>query len=101
MAELAIIIGNGFDIDLGLQSKYSQFIEGDEWKKLEKTLNSFSTEDYLNHSLINYLQIEAYNKENWFDIEEEILQFVKNHPTCTEEECTTEPTPLCTQLKCN
>lgn len=86
MAELAIIIGNGFDIDLGLQSKYSQFIEGDEWKKLEKTLNSFSTEDYLNHSLINYLQIEAYKKENWFDIEEEILQFVKNHPTCTEEE---------------
>ena len=86
MAELAIIIGNGFDIDLGLQSKYSQFIEGDEWKKLEKTLKSFPTEDYLNHSLINHLQKEAYKKENWFDIEEEILEFIKNHPVCSEDE---------------
>ena len=25
MAELALIIGNGFDIDLGLPSKYSDF----------------------------------------------------------------------------
>lgn len=86
MAELAIIIGNGFDIDMGLQSKYSQFVEGDEWKKLEKKLYSFPTENYLNHSLISHLQTEASKKENWFDIEEEILQFIKNHPECTEND---------------
>lgn len=86
MAELAIIIGNGFDIDMGLQSKYSQFVEGDEWKKLEKKLYSFPTENYLNHSLISHLHTEASKKENWFDIEEEILQFIKNHPECTEND---------------
>lgn len=86
MAELAIIIGNGFDIDLGLPSKYSDFIKSKEWKELEKTLNSFPTEDYLNHSLIYHLQKEAYKKENWFDIEEEILHFIDNHPECSERD---------------
>ena len=56
MAELAIIIGNGFDKDLGLPSGYPDFIKGDEWKKLEKTLSSFPTKDYLSHSLIYHLQ---------------------------------------------
>lgn len=86
MAELAIIIGNGFDIDLGLPSGYPEFLKGDEWKELKKTLSSFPTEEYLSHSLIYHLQTEAYRKENWFDIEEEILQFINNHPVCTERE---------------
>ena len=86
MAELAIIIGNGFDKDLGLPSGYADFIQSDEWKKLEKTLSSFPTKDYLSHSLIYHLQTEAYRKEYWFDIEEEILQFIKNHPVCAEKE---------------
>ena len=86
MAELVIIIGNGFDIDLGLLSKYTDFIKSKEWKELEKTLGSFPTEDYLSHSLIYHLLNEAYRKENWFDIEEEIWQFVKNHPVCNERE---------------
>ena len=86
MAELAIIIGNGFDKDLGLLSGYSDFVKGDEWKELEKTLGSFPTKDYLNHSLICHLQTEAYKKENWFDVEEEILQFIMNHPVCNERE---------------
>lgn len=86
MAELAIIIGNGFDKDLGLPSGYPEFLKSDEWKKLEKTLSSFPTEDYLSHSLIYHLQTEAYIKKYWFDIEKEILQFIKNHPVCTERE---------------
>ena len=90
MAELAIIIGNGFDKDLGLPSGYPEFLKSDEWKKLEKTLSSFPTEDYLSHSLIYHLQTEAYIKKYWFDIEKEILQFIKNHPAYTRE-----PTLLC------
>lgn len=86
MAEVAIIIGNGFDIDLGLQSKYSEFINSKEWKKLEKSLDLFPTEDYRDHSLIYHLQSAAYNKVNWFDIEEEIYNFIKNHPSCSNEE---------------
>lgn len=86
MAELAIIIGNGFDIDLGLLSKYSDFIKSKEWKGLEKTLSSFPTEDYLSHSLIRHLQNEASENPNWFDIEEEILLFMNDHPKCSESE---------------
>lgn len=86
MAELAIIIGNGFDLDLGLSSRYSDFIQNKEWKELEKTLSSFPTEEYLSHSLIRHLQKEAWQKYNWFDIEEEILKFIDDHPKCSERE---------------
>lgn len=86
MVEVVIIIGNGFDKDLGLPTGYPDFVKSDEWKKLEKKFCSFTTEDDLTHSLIYHLQTEAYNKENWFDIEEEIQQFIKNHPKCKDEE---------------
>jgi len=86
MAELAIIIGNGFDIDLGLPSKYSEFVNSKEWERLVQSLNSFPEEEYRNHSLICHLLSAAYDKENWFDIEEEIRSFVLKHPKCTENE---------------
>ena len=85
MAELAIIIGNGFDIDLGLPSRYSQFIESGEWKELEDSLRCFHP-TYRGHSLIYHLLKSASNKEHWFDIEEEILNFIQDHPECTERE---------------
>lgn len=69
MAEVAIIIGNGLDIDLGLPSRYSDFIQSDEWKKIAKIPNGYvGDENYVKHSLICYLQEKAYNKENWFEI---------------------------------
>ena len=34
MARTVLIIGNGFDIELGLQSSYSQFAMSPEWKDL-------------------------------------------------------------------
>lgn len=85
MAELAIILGNGFDLNLGLPSRYSDFIESREWEKLKKPLDTYG-EDYLNHSLIYHLQNEANKKANWFDIEVEILRFINNHPECSENE---------------
>ena len=33
MAHLALVIGNGFDIDAGLPSKYSDFVDSTEWQK--------------------------------------------------------------------
>lgn len=87
MAEIAIIIGNGFDLDLGLPSKYSQFIESDEWKKIAKIpLGYVGDDNYKKQSLICYLQEKAYDKENWFDIEEEIHNFVLNHTKCSERD---------------
>lgn len=86
MAELAIIIGNGFDLDLGLPSKYTDFIGSKEWKDVEHSISMFPTDDYRNHSLIYHLQRAAYSKENWFDIEEEIYRFVQEHPECSDME---------------
>lgn len=85
MAELAIIIGNGFDMNLGLPSGYSQFVESGEWKELEESLRCFP-QSYKGHSLIYHLLKSASNKEHWFDIEEEILNFIQDHPECTERE---------------
>ena len=45
MADVALIIGNGFDLDMGLPSKYSDFVESEEWKKL---MNRFPR--LLNHN---------------------------------------------------
>lgn len=76
MAEVAIIIGNGFDLDMGLPSKYSDFIESPEWKAVVKKVEIFLADDsYRNHSLIAQLQ-SASKDSLWFDIEEEIHQFV-------------------------
>lgn len=86
MAQLALIIGNGFDIDMGLPSKYSDFMESKEWKDLFNGINKcFPEESYRHHSLIWRLQ-RASEDSNWFDIEEEIHTFVIKHTDNTEEE---------------
>lgn len=86
MAELAIVIGNGFDIDLGLPSKYSDFIKSPEWNSAIKRVDCFlSSPSYCSHSLIAQLQ-SASNNSLWFDIEEEIHKFVLSHPMNSNQE---------------
>ncbi len=71
MAEVVIIIGNGFDRDLGLPSSYSDFIRSQEWEDVVgKVCNR--------HPLIAHLQ-SASKDSLWFDIEEEIHKFVVSH----------------------
>jgi len=86
MAEVAIIIGNGFDLDLGLPSRYSDFIRSKEWKDVVKRVESFLADSsYRNHSLIAQLQLASADSL-WFDIEQEIYKFVKSHPTNSQQE---------------
>lgn len=85
MADIALIIGNGFDIDLGLPSRYSDFVKSKEWDNVVKGVNTFlQLEDYRRHSLIGQLQL-ASKESKWFDIEEEIHKFVISHPDNTDE----------------
>ena len=66
-----LIIGNGFDIDLGLKSRYSDFAMSKLWiDNIDAKINEYSS-DGLMKSLIN-----AKNKENWFDIEQTMLDYV-------------------------
>ena len=84
MAELALIIGNGFDIDMGLPSKYSDFIRSKEWKEVVNNFNIYlQQKDYQNHSLIAQLQMASQDSQ-WFDIEQEIHKFIVSHPDNTE-----------------
>lgn len=36
MAGVAIVIGNGFDLDMKLPTKYSDFIKSPEWENIVK-----------------------------------------------------------------
>lgn len=80
MADIALIIGNGFDIDMGLPSKYSDFIRSKEWDDAVSGFNIYlQQKEYQEHSLIAQLQRASQNSQ-WFDIEEEIHQFIVSHP---------------------
>ena len=83
--QLALIIGNGFDLDLGLPSKYSDFMDSPEWRNILSGVRSSYHGEELNHSLIWYLHRGARDL-NWFDIEEEIHRFIQEHSDCTENE---------------
>lgn len=83
MAELAIIIGNGFDIDLGIPSKYSDFADSPEFHDLTKRMHGMFYEEERDKSLVLQLQ-RSYMISNWFDIEEEIHKYVVNNSDLNE-----------------
>jgi hypothetical protein len=59
-----IVIGNGFDLNLGLKTSYKDFIESDYFNTLIEQNNSLAT----------YLMAKS-NLNNWVDIEKEITQY--------------------------
>jgi len=65
-----LILGNGFDLDLGLKTRYSDFARSLQWENLYRRFPQ--TGD----CLANYLY-ELANKECWFDIEQGIADYVK------------------------
>ena len=86
MADIALIVGNGFDIDMGLPSRYSDFIRSKEWNDAVSGFNIYlQQKDYQNHSLIAQLQMASTNSQ-WFDIEQEIHRFIVSHPDNTERD---------------
>lgn len=64
-----LIIGNGFDIDLGLKSRYSDFAKSQYWE---------NNIEHVPHSSMSLLQslIDAKEKSDWFDIEQTMLDYV-------------------------
>lgn len=62
------IIGNGFDLELGYPTGYSDFIKSEEWEEL--TRKNPSSE------LLQF--IESNKTENWFDLEKALFKFASN-----------------------
>ena len=84
MKKVALIIGNGFDLDLGLKTAYSHFAttgvpEWEKWLSMEffKPMYIYH-EKIMNDSLGLYLKL-AREKENWFDVEELIYNYVNEN----------------------
>lgn len=70
MAKKILILGNGFDIDLGLKTRYSDFANSNIWKKLME--NSLQYDPDLLGELLNAKETEA-----WFDIEKTMNGYVR------------------------
>lgn len=73
-----LIIGNGFDIELGLRTKYSDFIQSSIYKRYEDELQdmfSFKTKYNIEHdeefNIFSYFR-DVCKFQNWIDLEMEI-----------------------------
>ena len=64
-----LIIGNGFDLDLGLKTKYSDFAKSEEWTDLFQN-------NRCDNNLADYL-FKHSKTEEWFDIEKCIRDYVQ------------------------
>lgn len=88
MADVVLIIGNGFDLDLGLKTSYKDFAASKEWEDLKNRFSDkLSDERLLKNSLLWQIN-NASESSQWFDIEEEIHKFIKDHPDLTERDVT-------------
>ena len=76
----ALIIGNGFDLSLGLSTSYMDFVNSDEFQIL---LN-------MQNQLAIYLKVNA-ELQNWIDIENELKLYSKNEDNA---KCRWEPISL-------
>lgn len=80
MAKVVLILGNGFDIDLGLRSKYTDFINEKEWQNLCDTLLIKFSEKFQHVLLLKHIQRAGDTPFIWFDVENEIHNFILNYP---------------------
>ena len=69
-SKAVLIIGNGFDLDLGLKTKYSDFAASEEWEDMYAKESIRST----SYSLLKYLN-DRKDTDNWFDIEQALLEY--------------------------
>ena len=74
--EILLIIGNGFDIDLGLKSRYSDFIESGYYPIKGRMSFDYDYSDIEEYSLLQYLKM-SYSNKRWIDIETSLLDYIK------------------------
>lgn len=90
VSNVVLFLGNGFDLDLGLPTKYSDFASETniEWleltKNFEQLYSQLYKEETINASLLTQL-IEVSRNDYWFDVEKEIYKYVLNHKRPTPE----------------
>lgn len=63
-----LVLGNGFDIDLGMNTKYESFVNSEDWP-FEKS------KKYEDDSLPNFLNKCLGEIDTWYDLEEALAKF--------------------------
>jgi hypothetical protein len=72
--KIVLVIGNGFDLDLGLKTSYKDFMESDGFRRqLEKVDEQNRMGLNIGNNLFKYLQNKK-DLQKWIDIEEELLK---------------------------
>lgn len=75
-----IVIGNGFDLNLGLKTTYRNFVESCIFKKMYvKRIQEKRGKGNTQPSLIDYLYGKKFC-EQWYDIEQALLEYVSKRP---------------------
>lgn len=67
MIETTFILGNGFDLDLGLKTRYSDFANSEYWTVV--------TEMKCHSGLSKYLEDTKSNNSNWLDLENSLAKY--------------------------
>ena len=73
-----LIIGNGFDLDLGIKTKYIDFANSEYWPFKER----FSFEE---NTLPYFLNSHKNKVETWFDLEELLAKFARDNSILSKE----------------
>lgn len=75
-----LVIGNGFDLNLGLRTTYKDFVNSRIFKRVYvKRLQEKCKGDNPQPSLIDYLYGKKF-LEKWYDIESALLEYVSRKP---------------------
>lgn len=80
-----LVIGNGFDLNLGLPTSYRDFVESSIFKKMyvkriqEKRNNEERNQRNIKPSLIDFLYGKKFY-ERWYDIEQALLEYISKRP---------------------
>lgn len=71
---VVLVIGNGFDLDLGLKTKYNDYMNSDYFDRAH-SISVYVHSDKKGVNLFNYLKEKASDNHNWIDIEKELADF--------------------------
>ena len=78
-----LVIGNGFDLNLGLKTTYRDFVDSSFFKRMYvKRMQEKRKKNNIQPSLIDYLYGKKFY-ERWYDIEQALLEYVSKRPDGT------------------
>lgn len=73
-----LIIGNGFDLDLGIKTKYIDFANSEYWPFEERV-------SFEENTLPFFLNSRKNKVETWFDLEELLAKFARDNSILSQE----------------